>query len=152
MVGDDEIYEASSGDEKFYGGKNLNPYIWGETVLQRPKDLLQLNKNMMNSTISLSSCAYKTEDSAIGRLGMSNFEGRIAEVEKFVKMTTKMMQVKVEIVDQKLTKVEEKRASLDETSMYVIVFDSESKNEATKNESDDDHELSCAIYLENKEE
>ncbi|KAJ4972381.1 hypothetical protein NE237_005480 [Protea cynaroides] len=151
MVGDDGVSEAGGGDEKFSGGKDLSHSIRGETVLERPKDLLQANKNLMNSTISprrtrkvvskpekhwwqkgfsslignllsflivlvlaqLMWKAYKTEDSAIGRLGMSDFEGRIAVVEKFVKTTTKMMQVQVEVVDRKLTKVEEKGASLE---------------------------------------
>ncbi|XP_043692694.1 SUN domain-containing protein 1-like [Telopea speciosissima] len=150
MVGEDGVSEAGGGDEKFSGGKDLSHSIRGETVLERPKDLLQAKKNLINSTISprrsrkvvlkpekhwwqkgLSSLiwnllsllivlvlaqlmwkAYKSEDSAIGRLGISDFEGRIADVEKFVKTTTKMMQVQVEVVDRKLTKVEEKGALL----------------------------------------
>ncbi|KAJ4978581.1 hypothetical protein NE237_009361 [Protea cynaroides] len=145
MVRDDRVSEAG-GNEKLSGGKDLSHSIRGETVLEKPKNLLEEKRNLISSTISprrtrkvvskpekhwwqkgLSSLiwnllsllivlvlaqlmwkAYKSEDSPIGRLGMSDFEGRIAEVEKFVKTTTKMMQVQVEVVDRKLTKVEEK--------------------------------------------
>ncbi|XP_043687127.1 SUN domain-containing protein 1-like [Telopea speciosissima] len=157
MVGDDGVSDAG-GDEKLSGGKDFSHSIRGETVLERPKDLLQEKKNIINSTISprrtrkvvskpekhwwekgfssliwnllsllivlvlaqLMWKAYKSEDIAIGRLGMSDFEGRIAEVEKFVKTTTKLMQVQVEVVDRKLTNVEDKGAFL-ENEMKKLV-------------------------------
>ncbi|XP_042514722.1 SUN domain-containing protein 1-like [Macadamia integrifolia] len=156
MVGDG--VSDAVGDEKLPGGKDFSHSIRGEAVLERPKDLLQEKKNLINSTISprrtkkvvpkpekhwwqrgfstliwnllsllivlvlaqLMWKAYKSEDSAVGRLGMSDFEGRIAEVEKFVKTTSKMIQVQVEVVDRKLTKVEEKGASL-ENEMKKLV-------------------------------
>ncbi|KAJ7949446.1 protein SAD1/UNC-84 domain protein 1 [Quillaja saponaria] len=47
--------------------------------------------------------ALKSGESAVGTLtGLSEFEGRIAEVESFLKTTTKMIQVQVEVVDRKI--------------------------------------------------
>ncbi|XP_057980984.1 SUN domain-containing protein 1-like [Malania oleifera] len=71
--------------------------------------------------------ALKSADSSAGvpmGVGVSDFEGRIAEVEGFMKTTTKMMQVQVEVVDRKIEnevgglrrelnkKIEEKSAEL----------------------------------------
>lgn len=42
-----------------------------------------------------------------------NFDGRIAEVEAFVKKTTKMMQVQVEVVDRKIQKMEDKASEME---------------------------------------
>lgn len=47
--------------------------------------------------------ALKSGDGAMGnQMGFSEVEGRIAEVETFVKTATKMMQVQVEVVDRKI--------------------------------------------------
>lgn len=47
--------------------------------------------------------AVKPEDSISGtQMGFSDFEGRIAEVEGFLKTTAKMIQVQVEVVDRKI--------------------------------------------------
>lgn len=47
--------------------------------------------------------ALRSADSSVASpLEISDFEGRIAEVEAFLKTTTKMMQVQVEVVDRKI--------------------------------------------------
>ncbi|KAG7032913.1 Protein SAD1/UNC-84 domain protein 1, partial [Cucurbita argyrosperma subsp. argyrosperma] len=47
--------------------------------------------------------ALKSGDGAVGnQMGFSEVEGRIAEVEAFLKTTTKMIQVQVEVVDRKI--------------------------------------------------
>lgn len=47
--------------------------------------------------------ALKSDEGALGnQMGFSEVEGRIAEVESFLKTTTKMIQMQVEVVDRKI--------------------------------------------------
>ncbi|XP_019055666.1 PREDICTED: protein SAD1/UNC-84 domain protein 1-like isoform X2 [Nelumbo nucifera] len=145
MVAEGAVSET--GDEKGGNGKDLSHSIRGETVLEKPKDLLQSKRNLVNSTVSprrtrkvvlkpekprwmtvvsiftknfvlllvllglvqmIRKLALKNENSGIPQAGALDFEGRVAEVEEFVKTTTNMMQVQVDVLDKKIHKVEEK--------------------------------------------
>ncbi|KDO53802.1 hypothetical protein CISIN_1g044738mg, partial [Citrus sinensis] len=87
----------------------------------------------------------KSGDSAGAELGFSEFERRITEVENFLKTTTKMMQLQVEVLDRKvesemgglrrereLKKLEEKSEGLERTLSELKAVDWLSKEEFEK--------------------
>ncbi|KAF8395618.1 hypothetical protein HHK36_019568 [Tetracentron sinense] len=140
IVGEGGIAEMGV-DEKVVSGMDVRNSIRGDLVLERPKDLLQMKKNFVDSTISprrsrkvvpkpeksrwqtvlsvfmknfllllvllglvhmIRKLALKSGDTSLGPMGISDVEGRIAEVEAFLKTTMSMMQVQVEVVDRKI--------------------------------------------------
>ncbi|RWR79719.1 protein SAD1/UNC-84 domain-containing protein [Cinnamomum micranthum f. kanehirae] len=122
------------------GEKDFSHSIRGETVLEKPNELSQSRKAVINSTISprrrkavpkpekparqviprvlaknlvlllaltgLGQMIWRwsrdSGDRTVAPVGALDFEGRISEFESFLKKTTKMMQVQVEVVDRKV--------------------------------------------------
>ncbi|KAI3918352.1 hypothetical protein MKX01_041672 [Papaver californicum] len=74
------------------GGRDLSHTIKGETSLDRERNVKKTTQMVGNSAVK----------SGVDGVVSSEIEGRIAEVESFLKTTTKMMQVQVEIMDRKI--------------------------------------------------
>ncbi|KAL6327354.1 hypothetical protein AAG906_018956 [Vitis piasezkii] len=118
-------FNGIAGEDKLTGGggKDLSHSIRGESILERSKEVVQIKKTSANAateprrtrkivskserprwvTSMIRKLALKSADSSGGSLvAVPDFERRIAEVESFLKTTTKMMQVQVEVVDRKI--------------------------------------------------
>ncbi|KAF8403517.1 hypothetical protein HHK36_011621 [Tetracentron sinense] len=79
----------------------------------------------------------KSWDSGFSPIGISDFEGRIAEVEAFLKKTTKMIQVQVDVVDRKIeSEIGGLRRELtDKVEEKGVLFENELKKLDVKTDS-----------------
>ncbi|KAL8166706.1 hypothetical protein V2J09_008205 [Rumex salicifolius] len=107
------VSSATGDDDKIAGGcsRDLSHSISGEKVLEGSKDMVYIKKPVQpNSTISPPGLVQMirklminfSSDGSVNLMAFSDMEGRIADVQSYIKKTTTMLQVQLEAVDRKM--------------------------------------------------